>query len=208
MSTHVPLLKLSSLPATGFNCTEAEIKTASRSISQKAWQALRAKVDEQTADAVLAARLRDIFEDGFRYDEKGTPRIWKPEDDIDGIFRKARDDVSTIALNLARQVSHPIAFCRPSLSSPSTPRSSLKTSRFCPPLHPLQTTRIKQLPSLAGRRKSSTSHLHSPSSRKLARQTSALDSAKSQTLTTWKRSAAQSQASLRYQSGCTVSSSS
>ncbi|KDN35946.1 root hair defective 3 GTP-binding protein [Tilletiaria anomala UBC 951] len=78
--------------AKSFNCTEEENSIALRSLRQKAWQSLRAKVDEITADSILAARLRNIFEDGFRYDEYGTPRIWKPEDDIDGIFRKARDE--------------------------------------------------------------------------------------------------------------------
>ena len=33
------------------------------------------------------------FEDKFRYDEQGVPRIWKPSDDIDGMFKSARDDV-------------------------------------------------------------------------------------------------------------------
>jgi len=33
------------------------------------------------------------FEEGFRYDAKtGVPRVWKPEDDIDGLFQVARDD--------------------------------------------------------------------------------------------------------------------
>ena len=35
------------------------------------------------------------FEDKFRYDEQGVPRIWKPSDDIDGIFKSAREEVST-----------------------------------------------------------------------------------------------------------------
>lgn len=59
----------------------------------RSWQALRAKIDEQTADSVLSARLRDLFEEQFRYDESGTPRVWKPDDDIDLLFRKARDHV-------------------------------------------------------------------------------------------------------------------
>lgn len=57
------------------------------------WQALRSKIDEQTSDSVLGGRLRDLFEEEFRYDENGTPRVWKPDDDIDVLFRKARDHV-------------------------------------------------------------------------------------------------------------------
>jgi hypothetical protein len=36
------------------------------------------------------------FEDKFRYDEQGIPRIWRPSDDIDGIFKSAREEVSTL----------------------------------------------------------------------------------------------------------------
>lgn len=61
-------------------------------LRRKAWLALRAKIDEQTADTVLMSKLRSVFEDRFRYDEEGVPRVWKPEDDIDGLFRIARDE--------------------------------------------------------------------------------------------------------------------
>lgn len=59
--------------------------------------ALLAKVKEHTADAALLAKLRDAFEERFRYDESGIPRVWKPEDDIDGVFKKAKDVVSTLS---------------------------------------------------------------------------------------------------------------
>ena len=61
------------------------------SLHKRAWLALRAKIDEQTADAVILSKLRTHFEERFRYDEHGVPRVWKPDDDIDGIFKKARD---------------------------------------------------------------------------------------------------------------------
>lgn len=78
--------------ATGFNCTEEENEAALSALRRKAWLALRAKIDEQTADTVLLSKLRNVFEDRFRYDEEGVPRVWKPSDDIDGFFRVARDD--------------------------------------------------------------------------------------------------------------------
>lgn len=53
-------------------------------------------MEEQTTDTVLMSKLRSVFEDRFRYDDEGVPRVWKPDDDIDGIFRVARDD--TVAL--------------------------------------------------------------------------------------------------------------
>lgn len=51
----------------------------------------RAKIDEQTADPVILGKLRSHFEERFRYDEAGVPRVWKPDDDIDSAFKKAKD---------------------------------------------------------------------------------------------------------------------
>ena len=62
-----------------------------RTLRQRAWAALRAKVDEQAADAAILTKLRSYFEERFRYDEQGAPRVWKPDDDIDGAFKKAKD---------------------------------------------------------------------------------------------------------------------
>lgn len=36
------------------------------------------------------------FEDNFRYDDQGVPRIWRPTDDIDGAFSRARDHTLTL----------------------------------------------------------------------------------------------------------------
>lgn len=55
--------------------------------------ALRAKIDEQTADQAFLSKLRNHFEERFRYDDNGVPRVWKPEDDIDGAFKSAKDKV-------------------------------------------------------------------------------------------------------------------
>jgi len=40
----------------------------------------------------LLSKLRASFEEKFRYDENGVPRVWGRNDDIDGLFRKARDE--------------------------------------------------------------------------------------------------------------------
>ncbi|GAW09790.1 protein sey1 [Lentinula edodes] len=73
------------IKATSFNCTEEENTYSLAALRRRAWQALRSKIDEQTADSVFVGRLRAHFEERFRYDEQGVPRVWKPEDDIDGI---------------------------------------------------------------------------------------------------------------------------
>ena len=44
----------------------------------------------------MVIKLKLAFEDKFRYDKEGVPRIWKPEDDIDTAFRAAKDE--TLAL--------------------------------------------------------------------------------------------------------------
>lgn len=80
---------------TGFNCTADENETALTLLRKRAWLGLRAKIDEQTVENVLLVKLKLIFEEKFRYDEAGVPRVWKPTDDIDGIFKKAKDSVRT-----------------------------------------------------------------------------------------------------------------
>ncbi|KAF4597963.1 Dynamin-like GTPase that mediates homotypic ER fusion [Pleurotus pulmonarius] len=82
--------------AKSFDCTEEENAVALADIRQRAWIALRQKVDEQTTDAVILSKLRAHFEERFRYDEHGVPRVWKPEDDIDSVFKKAKDQTLEI----------------------------------------------------------------------------------------------------------------
>jgi hypothetical protein len=62
-------------------------------LRKRAWLALRAKIDEQTADQAFLSKLRNHFEERFRYDEGGVPRVWKPDDDIDSAFKQAKDQV-------------------------------------------------------------------------------------------------------------------
>jgi hypothetical protein len=78
---------------TGYDCTEAENTTALANLRKRAWIVLRTKIEEQTADPVFLGKLRNFFEERFRYNEQGVPRVWTPEDDIDGAFKKAKDQV-------------------------------------------------------------------------------------------------------------------
>jgi hypothetical protein len=59
----------------------------------RTWLSLRRKLEEQTSDANLISILRTNFEERFRYDEAGVPRVWKPEDDLEAAFTKAKDEV-------------------------------------------------------------------------------------------------------------------
>ncbi|KAJ2922202.1 hypothetical protein H1R20_g14882, partial [Candolleomyces eurysporus] len=85
-----------------FNCTDEENKHALASLKKRSWIALRSKIEEQTADQVLLGKLRGHFEEQFRYDEQGVPRVWKPEDDIDGAFKKAKEQTLELVPLYAR----------------------------------------------------------------------------------------------------------
>ncbi|KAF8629437.1 hypothetical protein AX15_003482 [Amanita polypyramis BW_CC] len=82
--------------AISFNCTEKENASSLAELRRRAWQVLRAKIDELVAETVMLGKLRTNFEDKFRYDETGVPRVWKPSDDIKGLFKVAKDE--TLAL--------------------------------------------------------------------------------------------------------------
>jgi hypothetical protein len=58
---------------------------------------MRRKLEEQTSEATVVNTLRTTFEDRFRYDEAGLPRVWKPEDDIEAAFKKAKDEVGSLS---------------------------------------------------------------------------------------------------------------
>lgn len=80
----------------GFNCTDEENTTALANIRKRTWVVLRAKIDEQTSDTAFLTKLRTHFEERFRYDEAGVPRVWKPDDDIDSAFKKAKEEVLSL----------------------------------------------------------------------------------------------------------------
>ena len=79
--------------STGFNCTDDEKDAALNLLRRRSWLALRSKINEHTAEAPMLVKLKLVFEDKFRYDAEGVPRVWKPEDDIDSIFRTAKESV-------------------------------------------------------------------------------------------------------------------
>lgn len=89
---------------TGFNCTDDENATSLAELRRRTWQALRAKIDEQLAETVILGKLRAHFEERFRYDETGVPRVWKPKDDIKGVFKVAKDETLALVLLYAKIV--------------------------------------------------------------------------------------------------------
>ncbi|KAL7421956.1 Dynamin-like GTPase that mediates homotypic ER fusion [Cryptotrichosporon argae] len=78
--------------AESYNCTAEENRANIATLRLRAWLALRKKLDEQTADAAVLATLRTHFEERFRYDDAGVPRVWAPADDIEAAFKRAKEE--------------------------------------------------------------------------------------------------------------------
>ena len=82
--------------AKSFDASSGEVDVGLWRLRRKSWGVLRAKIDEEMMEGNLLLKLRENFEDKFRYDEAGVPRIWRPTDDIEGIYTKARESTLTL----------------------------------------------------------------------------------------------------------------
>ncbi|KAG0236425.1 Dynamin-like GTPase that mediates homotypic ER fusion [Actinomortierella wolfii] len=71
-------------------------------LRRQAWVLMTKKVQEESVDGMMLLKLRNRFEEKFRYDERGLPRVWKPDDDIDTPFRRARDETAELVPLYAR----------------------------------------------------------------------------------------------------------
>ncbi|KAI9137279.1 RHD3/Sey1 [Paraphysoderma sedebokerense] len=76
--------------AQAFNMTPEEKQHHLTSLKAQCLTHLKSKVTEQTSDTMLLSKLRHRFEEAFKYDSKGIPRVWKPEDDIDKYYEEAK----------------------------------------------------------------------------------------------------------------------
>lgn len=88
--------------ARSFDASADEVDVGIWRLRRKSWGVLRAKIDEEMMEGNLLLKLRENFEDKFRYDDAGVPRIWRPTDDIDGIYTKARESTLTLIPLLCR----------------------------------------------------------------------------------------------------------
>lgn len=88
--------------AKSFDADEDEIEVGLWRLRRKSWGVLRARIDEEVMEGNILLKLRENFEDKFRYDEGGVPRIWRPTDDIEGMYTKAKDSTLTLIPLLAR----------------------------------------------------------------------------------------------------------
>jgi len=88
--------------AKSFDASQDEIDVGLWRLRRKSWGVLRAKIDEEVMEGNILLKLRENFEDKFRYDEAGVPRIWRPTDDIEGMYTKAKESTLTLIPLLAR----------------------------------------------------------------------------------------------------------
>jgi len=88
--------------AKSFNASQEEIEVGLWRLRRKSWGVLRAKIDEEVMEGNILLKLRENFEDKFRYDEAGVPRIWRPTDDIEGAYTKAKESTLTLIPLLSR----------------------------------------------------------------------------------------------------------
>lgn len=72
---------------------DKEIESQSVIMKYRSWLLLLEIIHADMAEAPLMEKLRTKFESQFRYDEQGLPRMWKPADQIDILFAKAKGEV-------------------------------------------------------------------------------------------------------------------
>ncbi|SMR46488.1 unnamed protein product [Zymoseptoria tritici ST99CH_1E4] len=88
--------------ARSFDAGPDEVEVGLWRLRRKSWGALRDKIDEELMEGNLLLKLRENFEDKFRYDSEGVPRIWRPTDDIEGLYTRARESTLTLIPLLAK----------------------------------------------------------------------------------------------------------
>ncbi|KAK3387434.1 protein SEY1 [Podospora didyma] len=88
--------------AKSFEASEDEVEVGLWRLRRKSWVALRERIEEEVMESNILMKLRENFEDKFRYDEEGVPRIWRPTDDIEGIYTRARESTLSLIPLLSR----------------------------------------------------------------------------------------------------------
>jgi hypothetical protein len=88
--------------AKSFEASAEEVEVGLWRLRRKSWVALREKIEEEMMESNILMKLRENFEDKFRYDDEGVPCIWRPTDDIEGVYTRARESTLGLIPLLAR----------------------------------------------------------------------------------------------------------
>lgn len=75
---------------------DAERQRSIEDLKRRAWRLLRTRVGEETTESHLLLKLREHFEDSFKFDKEGVPVVWKAGDDIESKYRSAREETLSI----------------------------------------------------------------------------------------------------------------
>jgi hypothetical protein len=86
----------------GFEASDEEKGQYLIQVQELAWEALRGKIKEEVSDQLLPIRLRKSFEDGFRYDKNGLPRVWQQGQDMETNFVRARTEAEELIALLSQ----------------------------------------------------------------------------------------------------------
>ncbi|KTW30242.1 hypothetical protein T552_00719 [Pneumocystis carinii B80] len=84
--------KILSQKLSGFGISQQENEKSRSDFKQKTLSFLKDKIKQEITEDSVFLILREIFEDKFRFDKDGVPRIWKSSDNINGIYKTLLDD--------------------------------------------------------------------------------------------------------------------
>ncbi|KAF9963008.1 Dynamin-like GTPase that mediates homotypic ER fusion [Modicella reniformis] len=88
-----------------FELDEKELESLVENLRKQGWVLVTMKVQEECVDGLILYKLLSRFEEMFQRDDQGLPRVWKPVDDIDTPFCKARDETMALIPLYARIVN-------------------------------------------------------------------------------------------------------
>ncbi|CEP63421.1 dynamin-like GTPase SEY1 LALA0_S08e02080g [Lachancea lanzarotensis] len=85
-----------------------ENATVYRQIRSNAWATLHEIINDYLTEDNVVSILRDRFENKFRFDENDSPRLWKHEEEIDTVYRVAKEYATDVldVLSLAATSNH------------------------------------------------------------------------------------------------------
>ncbi|KTW30962.1 dynamin-like GTPase SEY1 [Pneumocystis jirovecii RU7] len=89
-------IKVFSQKLSSFNVFQSENEKNQLEFKYKTLYFLKDKIKQEITEDSIFLILRDTFEDKFRFDKNGVPRIWKPSDDINGIYKAVLEDTLKI----------------------------------------------------------------------------------------------------------------
>jgi hypothetical protein len=76
----------------GLGITNELVKISVLKMKMQAWNRFLQVIKIEVSDISIHEKLRRKFENLFRYDLKGIPRVWKPTDDIESYYHSAKQE--------------------------------------------------------------------------------------------------------------------